>query len=55
MYNYRGDVFCVNPNGDEQREMAYGGFEKERGVDSRIIPTKNTTLIQTIYILQLFQ
>ena len=30
VYNYKGEVFCVNPNEDEQREMAYGGFEKKR-------------------------
>jgi hypothetical protein len=31
VYNYRGEVFCENPNGDERSEMAYGGFEKDRG------------------------
>jgi hypothetical protein len=41
VYNYRGDVFCVNPNGDEQREMAYGGFEKERGTLKYRCPAKH--------------
>jgi hypothetical protein len=31
VYNYKGEVFCVSPTEDKQREMAYGGFEKKRG------------------------
>jgi hypothetical protein len=31
VYDYKGQVFCVAPCTNEtQREMAYGGFEKER-------------------------
>jgi len=30
VYSYDGKVFCENPNGDEQRAMAFGGFEKDR-------------------------
>ena len=30
VYSFDGKVFCENPNGDERREMAYGGFEKKR-------------------------
>ena len=30
VYSYDGTVFCENPNGEERREMAYGGFEKRR-------------------------
>jgi len=41
VYNYRGEVFCVNPNGEEQREMAYGGFEKERGTLKYRCPAKH--------------
>lgn len=31
VYNFKGDVFCVCLATGEQREMAYGGFEKDRG------------------------
>ncbi|KPJ89112.1 MAG: transposase [Spirochaetes bacterium DG_61] len=41
VYNYRGEVFCDNPNGDEQWEMAYGGFEKERGTLKYRCPAKH--------------
>ena len=41
VYNYRGEVFCENPNGDEQREMAYGGFEKKRGTFKYRCPAKH--------------
>ena len=30
IYNYKGEVCCENPNGEERREMGYGGFEKDR-------------------------
>jgi len=40
VYNYRGEVFCENPNGDERREMAYGGFEKGRGTLKYRCPAK---------------
>lgn len=30
VYSYDGRVFCENPNGEERREMAYGGFERKR-------------------------
>jgi len=30
VYNYRGEVFCHCPETNVQREMAYGGFEKDR-------------------------
>jgi len=30
VYNYKGDVFCVCPKTGCQRNMAFGGFEKER-------------------------
>jgi hypothetical protein len=41
VYNYRGDVFCENPNGEERREMAYGGFEKNRNTLKYRCPAKH--------------
>jgi hypothetical protein len=41
VYNYRGEVYCENPNGDEQWEMAYGGFEKGRGTLKYRCPAKH--------------
>jgi hypothetical protein len=31
VYDYKGKVFCHCPSTDERHEMAYGGFEKDRG------------------------
>ena len=31
VYDYRGTVYCHCPRTGERREMAYGGFEKDRG------------------------
>ncbi len=41
VYNCRGEVFCENPNGEERREMAYGGFEKGRGTLKYRCPAKH--------------
>jgi transposase len=41
VYNYRGQVFCENPNGEQRREMAYGGFEKDRGTLKYRCPAKH--------------
>ena len=41
IYNYKGEVFCENPNGEEQREMAYGGFERKRGTLKYRCPAKH--------------
>lgn len=30
VYDYRGTVYCYCPRTDKRREMAYGGFEKDR-------------------------
>jgi hypothetical protein len=30
IYDYKGEVFCVCPETGKNREMAYGGFEKDR-------------------------
>ena len=40
VYNYKGKVYCENPNGEERREMAYGGFEKGRGTLKYRCPAK---------------
>ncbi len=31
VYDYKGTVYCHCPESDERYEMAYGGFEKDRG------------------------
>jgi len=31
IYNYKGEVFCVCPETGKIKEMAYGGFERDRG------------------------
>ena len=41
VYNYKGDVFCVCLVSGKQREMAYGGFEKDRGTLKYICPAKS--------------
>jgi hypothetical protein len=41
VYDYKGTVFCVCPVTGEQREMAYGGFEKNRGTLKYICPAKH--------------
>ena len=41
VYDYKGTVFCVCPATGEQREMAYGGFEKARGTLKYICPAKH--------------
>ncbi len=40
VYDYRGNVFCVCPVTGEQHEMAYGGFEKDRGTLKYICPVQ---------------
>ena len=40
VYDYKGKVYCENPNGEERREMAYGGFEKGRGTLKYRCPAK---------------
>jgi len=41
VYDYKGKVFCVSPNEDKQNEMAYGGFEKDRGTLKYRCPAKH--------------
>lgn len=41
VYDYKGTVFCVCPATGEQREMAYGGFEKNRGTLKYLCPAKH--------------
>ncbi len=31
VYNYCGEVYCYCPKSGQRRQMAYGGFEKDRG------------------------
>ena len=40
VYNYKGEVFCVCPATGDQREMAYGGFEKDRETLKYICPAQ---------------
>lgn len=40
VYNYKGDIFCVCPASGIQREMAYGGFEKDRETLKYICPAQ---------------
>jgi hypothetical protein len=30
VYDYRGNIFCYCPETNERRDMAFGGFEKDR-------------------------
>jgi hypothetical protein len=41
VYSYDGKVMCENPNGEEQRAMAFGGFEKERQTLKYRCPAKH--------------
>ena len=41
VYNYKGDVFCVCPKTGKNREMAYGGFEKDRETLKYRCPAKH--------------
>ena len=40
VYDYKGTVFCVCLATGEQREMANGGFEKDRGTLKYLCPAK---------------
>jgi transposase len=41
VYSYDGRVYCENPNGEQRREMAYGGFERKRGTLKYRCPAKH--------------
>jgi transposase len=41
VYSYDGRVYCENPNGEERREMAFGGFEKNRRTLKYRCPAKH--------------
>jgi hypothetical protein len=41
VYSYDGRVYCENPNGEERREMAYGGFERKRQTLKYRCPAKH--------------
>jgi len=40
VYDYKGTVFCVCPETGVQREMAGGGFEKDRNTLKKLCPAK---------------
>lgn len=40
VYTYRGQVFCVCPETGTEREMAHGGFEKDRNTLKKRCPAK---------------
>ena len=39
-YNYKGNVYCFCPETGTQREMANGGFEKDRNTLKKLCPAK---------------
>jgi hypothetical protein len=41
VYSYDGRVYCENPNGEQRREMAFGGFEKDRKTLKYRCPAKH--------------
>jgi hypothetical protein len=41
VYSYKGEVYCENPNGEERRAMAYGGFERKRRTLKYRCPAKH--------------
>jgi len=41
VYSYDGKVYCENPNGEQRREMAYGGFERKRKTLKYRCPAKH--------------
>ena len=41
VYSYDGKVYCENPNGEQRREMAFGGFERKRGTLKYRCPAKH--------------
>ncbi|MBN2324766.1 MAG: transposase [Spirochaetes bacterium] len=41
VYSYDGEVYCENPNGEERRAMAFGGFEKGRKALKYRCPAKH--------------
>lgn len=40
VYNYKGTVYCVCPETGKEREMANGGFEKDRNTLKKLCPAK---------------
>ena len=44
-YNYKGNVYCYCPKTNTQREMANGGFEKDRNTLKKLCPAKQYTII----------
>jgi len=44
-YNYKGNVYCYCPETNTQREMANGGFEKDRNTLKKLCPTRQYGII----------
>lgn len=40
VHNFKGNVYCHCPVSNKQREMANGGFEKDRGTLKKLCPAK---------------
>jgi hypothetical protein len=43
-YNYKGSVYCYCPKTNTRREMANGGFEKDRNTLKKLCPAKQYTI-----------
>ena len=44
-YNYKGNVYCYCPKTNTQREMANGGFEKDRNTLKKLCPARQYGII----------
>jgi hypothetical protein len=38
VYNHKGNVYCICPQSNKQKEMASGGFEKDRNTLKKLCP-----------------
>ncbi|EZW61592.1 hypothetical protein HWG47_03160 [Staphylococcus aureus] len=45
VHNFKGNVYCHCPISGKQREMANGGFEKDRGTLKKLIDKLTCVLI----------
>lgn len=44
-YNYKGNVYCYCPKTNTKREMANGGFEKDRNTLKKLCPARQYGII----------
>lgn len=44
-YNHKGNVYCFCPETGERREMACGGFEKDRNAIKKLCPAKQYGIV----------